>query len=151
MTLLLSLLVNGNQSSQCLAVRNSIFFLTKTKTKAWLSVLGRENSNLLNCEFFHWATLIRMSTMKPKLFWIQIWWYVLDFPHNIRIIGPIEIFVCCFLTLLSLCPLGCLSLEKINKDSLQGRALATSGCNEKKIQLGQSYSYINKKVWYHQI
>ena len=27
----------------------------------------------------------RMSTMKPKLFGIQIWWYVPDFPIDIRI------------------------------------------------------------------
>ena len=26
---------------------------------------------------------IRSDTMKPKLFWIQIWWF--DFPHNTRI------------------------------------------------------------------
>ena len=36
-------------------------------------------------------------------------------------IGPIEIFVCCFLTLLCLCPVGCLSLSKLNWDSQQGR------------------------------
>ena len=34
--------------------------------------------------------------------------------------GPIEIFVCCVLMLLSLCPVGCLSLEKLNWDSQQG-------------------------------
>ena len=33
-------------------VRNSVAFLTKTKTKAWLSVLWWENSNLLYCESF---------------------------------------------------------------------------------------------------
>ena len=53
--------------------------------------------------------------------------------------------------LLCLCPVGCLSLAFLNWDSQQGRDLATSGCNIKKIQLGQSYSYIMRKVWYHQI
>ena len=75
-----------------------------------------------------------MSTMKPKLYWI---------------------FVYCVLTLLSLCPVGCLSFEKLNWDSQQGsqqgRDLATSGGNEKNFQLGQSYSCIMRKVWYHQI
>ena len=52
-------------------------------------------------------------------------------------IGPIE------LTLLSLCPVGCLSLAFQNWDSQQGRDLATSGCNRQKFQLGQSYSYLN--------
>ena len=51
-TLPLSFLVTGSQLSQCLAVRNSVVFLTKIKTKAWLSVLRRENSNLLFCEVF---------------------------------------------------------------------------------------------------
>ena len=66
-------------------------------------------------------------------------------------IGWIEIFVCCVLTLLTLCPVGCLRLEKLNWDSQQGRHLATSGCNKKKFQSCQSYSYIMRKVWYHQI
>ena len=35
--------------------------------------------------------------------------------------------------------------------SQQGRNLATSGGNKKKFRLGQSYSYIMRKVWYHQI
>ena len=34
--------------------------------------------------------------------------------------------------------------------SQQGRELATSGTN-KKNQICQSYSYVNRKVWYHQI
>ena len=55
------------------------------------------------------------------------------------------------MTLLSLCPFGCLSFEKLNWDSQQGRDLAISGGNKKKFQLDQSYSYIVKKVWYHQI
>ena len=36
-------------------------------------------------------------------------------------------------------------------DSQQGRELAKSGSNKKKIQFCQSYSYVNRKVWYHQI
>ena len=48
----------------------------------------------------------------------------------------------------SLCPVGCLSFEKLNWDSQQGRDLATSGDNKYKFQLGQSYSYIMRKVWY---
>ena len=43
-----------------------------------------------------------------------------------------------------------LGLEKLNWDSQQRRVLAMSGHN-KKNQLGQSYSYIMRKVWYHQI
>ena len=31
---------------------------------------------------------IRSDTMKLKLFWIQIWWYIPDFPHDIRITEP---------------------------------------------------------------
>ena len=37
----------------------------------------------------------------------------------------------------------------LNWDSQQGRDLATSGRNKKRFQLGQSYSYINRRVWYH--
>ena len=44
-----------------------------------------------------------------------------------------------------------LSLEKLNWDSQQGRDLATSGRNKQQFQLGQSYSYIMRKVCYHQI
>ena len=73
-----------------------------------------------------------------------------DFPIDIRIRLAELIFFHCTLTLLTLYPVGCLSLEKLNWDSQQGRDLATSGCN-KKNQLSQSYSYINRKVWHHQI
>ena len=44
-----------------------------------------------------------------------------DFPHNIRIRMAQLIFFCCALTLLSLCPVGCLSSGKLNWDSQQGR------------------------------
>ena len=37
-----------------------------------------------------------------------------DFPHNIRIRLARLIFFCCILMLLCLCPVGCLSLEKLN-------------------------------------
>ena len=73
-----------------------------------------------------------------------------DFPHNIRIGLAKLIFFCCTLTLLSLCPVGCLSSAFLNGDSQQGRDLATSGLN-KKNQLCQSLYYIMRKVWYHQI
>ena len=62
---------------------------------------------------------IKMSTMKPKLFGIQIWWY--------------QTFL---LTHLSK-PTG----QKICKVRKQ----------QKKIQFCQSYSYVNRNVWYHQI
>ena len=42
-------------------------------------------------------------------------------------------------------------LAFLNWDSQQGRDLATSGRNKQKFQLGQSYSYIMRKVWCHQI
>ena len=44
-----------------------------------------------------------------------------------------------------------LSLAFLNWDSQQGRDLAMSGCIKQKFQLGQSCSYIIRKVWYHQI
>ena len=74
-----------------------------------------------------------------------------DFSHNIRIRLAKLIFFWCVLTLLWLCPVGCLSLEKLNWDSQQGRDLTRSGHNKQKFQLGQSYSYIMRKVCYHQI
>ena len=36
-------------------------------------------------------------------------------------------------------------------DSQHGRELAKSGSNKNKFQFYQSYSYVNKKLWYHQI
>ena len=104
----------------------------------------------------------KISCETPKCKWIRAQWNLSrselnlmtpDFPHNYyqNKIGTIKIFACCVLTLLSLCPGGCLSLEKLNWDSQQGRDLATSGRNMKKFQLRQSYSYIMRKAWYHQI
>ena len=59
-----------------------------------------------------------------------------DFPHNIRIRLAQLKFCCSVLTLLSLCPFGCFSLEQLNWDSQQGRDRATSGCNNNKISIG---------------
>ena len=54
-----------------------------------------------------------------------------DFPHNIRIrLAQLKFFYCT-LTLLSLCPVGCLSLRFLNWDSQQSRDLAMSGRNKK--------------------
>ena len=63
-------------------------------------------------------------------------------------IERIEIFFCCFLTLLIFCPVSWVSFAETSQ---QGRKLAKSGSNKKKIQFCQSYSYVNRKVWYHQI
>ena len=65
---------------------------------------------------------IRSDTMKPKLFWIQIWWY-----QTVS------------------------SLAFLNWDSQQDRDLATSRRSNKRCQFCQSYSYTIRKVWYHQI
>ena len=48
-----------------------------------------------------------------------------DFPHNTykNKIDPIEKKNCCFLTLLSLCPVGCLSFRKAKLDYKLERAL----------------------------
>ena len=52
-----------------------------------------------------------------------------NFPHNTRINWP----------------------DYLNWDCQQCRDRAMSGRNKKKFQLGQSYSYIMRKAWYHQI
>ena len=51
---------------------------------------------------------------------------------------------------IAICTLG-LTLWNQNWDSQQGRELATSGSNNFFFQFCQSYSYVNRKVWYHQI
>ena len=82
----------------------------------------------------------RMSTMKPKLFGIQIWWYVPDFPIDIRIrLAELIFCCCCFLTFLPCW------LAQFCWDRQQGWELAKSWGNKKKFQ---SYSYVNRKVWY---
>ena len=42
-------------------------------------------------------------------------------------------------------------LSQQNWASQQGRKLAKSGCNNFFFQFCQSYSYVNRNVWYHQI
>ena len=88
--------------------------------------------------------------MKPKLLWIQMWKYWLSSWYK-NMIGLIEILFCCILMLLCFCPVGCLSLEKLSWDSQQGRDGATSGSNKLQFQSGQSFCYIMRKVWCHQI
>ena len=48
-------------------------------------------------------------------------------------------------------PVGCLSLEKCSCLSQEVRDRATSGSNKIRHQPDQSYSYIMRKVWYHQM
>ena len=73
-----------------------------------------------------------------------------DDTHNMKIrLAQLKFFL--LRSELCLCPVGCLSLAFLNWDSQQGRDIATSGHNKIKIQSGQSYSYIMRKVWYHQI
>ena len=54
-----------------------------------------------------------------------------DFPLNIRI-RLAQLIFCSPLTLISLCPVSCLSLGKLHLDSQQGTDLATLGRNKKK-------------------
>ena len=68
-----------------------------------------------------------------------------DFPHNIRIRLAQLKFFCCPLTLLKLCPVGCLSLAFQNWDSQQGRDLATSGRNRQKFEESLVSSNLNSK------
>ena len=65
-----------------------------------------------------------------------------DFPHNTCITLKKK---CCALTLISL------SLAFLNWDSQQASNLAMSERNKQTFPLRQSYSYIIRKVWYHQI
>ena len=53
----------GSQLIQCFAVRNSVVFLAKTKTKAWFSVIWREDSNLLYDETIY----VSSSSTRPPL------------------------------------------------------------------------------------
>ena len=92
---------------------------------------------------------IRMSTMKPKLFGIQIWWYVPDFPIDIRIrLAELKIFL--------LLPdfansLPCW-LSQENCASQQGRKLAKSGSNKKNFNSANLILMsIGKSGTYHQI
>ena len=72
-----------------------------------------------------------------------------DFPIDIRIrLAELKFFFCCFLTLLIFCPVSWVSFAETSQ---QGRKLAKSGSIKKKFQFCQSYFYVNRKVWYHQI
>ena len=56
------------------------------------------------------------------------------YPHNIRIrLAQLKFLSVAswLLMLLSLCPVGCLSFEKLNRKSQQGRDLTTSGVNKR--------------------
>ena len=67
-------------------------------------------------------------------------------------IGRIEIFFGCFLTLLILCPVGCLSkTEQAKLSKPTGQKISKVRKQQKKFQFCQSYSYVNSKVWYHKI
>ena len=82
--------------------------------------------------FFHISFMYMLGLTQWNLNSLNSNFMIPDFPHNIRIrLAPIEIFVCCVLTLLSLCPVGCLSLAFLNWDSQQGRDVVMSGCNKK--------------------
>ena len=71
-----------------------------------LSRRNKENSRIiLILKFVLWDSIdinIRMSAMKPKSFWIHIWWYVPDFLHIMKIrLAPLRFFFCCIQTLQS--------------------------------------------------
>ena len=55
-----------------------------------------------------------------------------DFPHNIRLKMAQLNFFCCVLTLLCLCPVGCLSLAFLNWDS----QLSSVRTQQQKISIG---------------
>ena len=76
-----------------------------------------------------------MSAMKPKLFWIQIWWCQTFLKYKNKI-GQIENFVCRVLTLLSLCPVGCVRY-KLRKSMEE---LCRYACN-------LTHQWPNPKCW----
>ena len=68
------------------------------------------------------------------------------FPHNIGI-RLARLFFCCILMMLCVYPDGCLNLaETACRAETKQRQDTT-----KKIQSGQSYFYIMRKVWCHQV
>ena len=80
------------------------------------------------CSFLHYnpsfivlslnvGMYVRSDTMKPKLFWIQIWWYQTFLLIRIRL-AQLN-FLLLHLTLLSLCPVGCLSSSNLNSKLLR--------------------------------
>ena len=72
---LLNFSVTESQLSQCFAMRNWVVSLTITKTKAYISVLGRENSNLLYCEVFYKAVL---PPLQVKIWLVHIIRYAIQ-------------------------------------------------------------------------
>ena len=74
-----------------------------------------------------------------------------DFPHNIRIrLAQLKfLFVVSWRVLSLLCWLSQYRKAKLRQPT--GQRLSNVRVQRKKIQLGHSYSYINRKVWYHQI
>ena len=74
-----------------------------------------------------------------------------DFPHNIWIRLARFIYFCCVLTLLSLCPVGYLSFENLKLRQPTGQRISKVRKQQKEFQFCQSYSYVNRKVWCHQI
>ena len=60
----------------------------------------------------------RMSTIENMYIVLNSNLMIPNFPHNIRIKLAQLNFFCCTLTLLSLCPVGCLSLEKYGNSNL---------------------------------
>ena len=71
----------------------------------------------------------------------------LSYWHKNKIVR-IEIFLCCFLTLLIFCPIG---WSQQNWLSQQDRKLAKSESKKKISILPILFLWINRKVWYHQI
>ena len=73
-----------------------------------------------------------------------------DFPHNIRIrLARLNFFLSRDVAKSLPCWLSQFRKAKLRQPT--GQRLSNVGMQQKKIQLGQSYSYIMRKVWYHQI
>ena len=74
-----------------------------------------------------------------------------DFPHNIRIrLAQLKFFLLRPDVAKSLpCWLSHFRKAKLRQPT--GQRLSKVRTQQKKIQLGQSYSYIMRKVWYHKI
>ena len=88
------------------------FSKTTNKLHIWPFDMKTSKESDVQLFFVNLFTIyIRMSTMKPKLFWIQIWWYQHS-SYCKNKIGPIKKIFCCILTLQSICPVGCLSFDE---------------------------------------
>ena len=125
-----------------------------------ISPVHRPRRNLSSIHRPFYLHFLRQSN--PLLWKIWLWSLLLCVPKHHKLVGlpANQTFWCFHLEMQRLknitkyliqTILDSLSLEKLNWDSHQGRDLATSGRNKEKFQLGQSYSYIMRKVWYHQI